>query len=65
MSGSANVEAAIISRLKEKVDRSDQLEKIKRAFPCLTDAAVLMMWHGLQAQGIKDIEPSPGLHHGC
>jgi hypothetical protein len=30
--------------------------KIKQAFPCLTDAAVLMMWHGLRAQKVEDID---------
>jgi len=54
MSGCAN--AAIVSRLKEKVDRSDQLEKIKHAFPCLTDAAVKMLLRGLQVERIADID---------
>jgi hypothetical protein len=53
MNGKA--EDAIVSRLVEKAARQDDAEKIKRAFRCLTDAAVMMLMRGLRAEGINDV----------
>jgi hypothetical protein len=53
---SANAEDAIVSRLAEKAARQEDAEKIKGAFPCLTDAAVGMLLRGLRAERISDVD---------
>jgi hypothetical protein len=51
----AHFDATMEDILGNSAQRTAAL-KIKHAFPCLTDAAVLMMWHGLRAQQIEDID---------
>jgi hypothetical protein len=51
-----NATDAIVSRLTEKARAQENAEKIKAAFPCLTDAAVGMLLRGLRAEGIMSVD---------
>jgi hypothetical protein len=42
----------IVARLVERVREQDDAHKIKAAFQCLTDAAVLLLLRGLRAEGL-------------
>jgi hypothetical protein len=61
MSASADPETILIEGLGEIEDA----QKIKAAFPYLTEAAVSMLLRGLQAEGIDDVDAWLSQQAGC
>jgi hypothetical protein len=53
---SADPVTAIVDRLAEKARLHEDVVKLKVAFPCLTEAAALMLRCGLEAEGIKSVD---------